>query len=49
MSYNKEKILLVDDESSVLDFLSYNLKKEGYEVRVASNVVKALEKTKISR
>ena len=47
MSYNKEKILLVDDESSVLDFLSYNLKKEGYEVRVASNGVKALEKTKI--
>lgn len=49
MSYNKEKILLVDDESSVLDFLSYNLKKEGYEVRVASNGVKALEKTKIFR
>lgn len=46
MFYNKEKILLVDDESSVLDFLSYNLKKEGYEVEVASNGVKALKKTK---
>ena len=45
MSY-KEKILLVDDESSVLDFLSYNLKKEGYEVEVASNGLKALKKTK---
>jgi two-component system alkaline phosphatase synthesis response regulator PhoP len=31
------KILLVDDEPDVLDFLSYNLKKEGYEVFTASD------------
>jgi two-component system alkaline phosphatase synthesis response regulator PhoP len=31
------KILLVDDEQDILDFLSYNLSKEGYEVLTASN------------
>ena len=31
------KILLVDDEQDILDFLSYNLKKEGYQVLTALN------------
>ena len=31
------KILLVDDEQDILDFLSYNLKKEGYQVNTALN------------
>jgi two-component system alkaline phosphatase synthesis response regulator PhoP len=31
------RILLVDDEPDVLDFLSFNLQKEGYEVHTASN------------
>lgn len=31
------KILIVDDEPDILDFLSYNLVKEGYEVFTASN------------
>jgi len=30
-------ILLVDDEQDILDFLSYNLKKEGYRVFTAIN------------
>lgn len=30
-------ILLVDDESDILEFLSYNLSKEGYKVYTASN------------
>jgi two-component system alkaline phosphatase synthesis response regulator PhoP len=30
-------ILLIDDEPDILDFLSYNLKKEGYKVYTASN------------
>lgn len=30
-------ILLVDDEPDILDFLSYNLKKEGYTVYTANN------------
>ena len=37
MSLSKKKILLVDDEIDILDFLSYNLKNEGYEVRVAKD------------
>lgn len=31
------KILLVDDEQDILEFLSYNLKKEGYDVYTALN------------
>jgi len=31
------KILLVDDEQDILDFLSYNLEKEGFEVHTATN------------
>ena len=31
------KILLVDDEPDVIEFMSYNLKKEGYMVYSASN------------
>jgi two-component system, OmpR family, alkaline phosphatase synthesis response regulator PhoP len=31
------KILLVDDEPDILEFLSYNLKKEGYTVFTAEN------------
>ncbi len=32
-----QKILLVDDEQDILEFLSYNLKKESYEVFTANN------------
>ena len=34
---SKNKILLVDDEADILEFLSYNLKKEGYRVFTANN------------
>jgi len=34
---NSRKILLVDDEPDILEFLSYNLKKEGYTVFTALN------------
>ncbi|HOW32809.1 MAG TPA: response regulator transcription factor, partial [Bacteroidales bacterium] len=30
-------ILLVDDEDDILDFVSYNLRKEGYKVYTATN------------
>ncbi len=33
----QHKILLVDDEADILEFLSYNLKKEGYTVFTANN------------
>ncbi|MGC6470598.1 MAG: response regulator transcription factor [Flavobacteriales bacterium] len=40
---NASKILIVDDEKDILEFLSYNLKAEGYEVIVADNGVQAIE------
>lgn len=40
------KILIVDDDEDILDLLSYNLTKEGYEVLKASDGVEALEVAK---
>ncbi len=40
---NKQRILLVDDESDILEMISYNLNREGYEVQTAENGRKALE------
>lgn len=37
-----EQILIVDDEPDILEFLSYNLAKEGYDVRTANNAREAL-------
>ena len=37
------KILLADDEKDILEFLTYNLEKEGYNVVTADNGKKALE------
>lgn len=37
------KILLVDDEEDILEFLSYNLRKEGYQVFTATNGMEALK------
>lgn len=36
------KILIADDEEDILQFLSYNLKKEGYEVITATNGAEAI-------
>jgi two-component system alkaline phosphatase synthesis response regulator PhoP len=40
------KILLVDDDPDIVEFMSYNLKKESYNVYVAENGVEALKKAK---
>ena len=40
------KILIVDDEPDILEFLSYNLENEGYDVSVAANGVQGLEKAR---
>lgn len=40
------EILLVDDEPDILEILSYNLSKEGYQIRKAKNGKKALKKVK---
>ena len=37
MSQNAYKILLVDDEPDILEFLAYNLNKEGFRVLQAEN------------
>jgi two-component system, OmpR family, alkaline phosphatase synthesis response regulator PhoP len=39
---NNGKILVVDDEADILEFITYNLKKEGYEVWTAQNGKEAL-------
>jgi len=44
MEHTNYRILLVDDEPDVLEFLSYNLKKEGFTVFSASNGSDALKK-----
>jgi two-component system alkaline phosphatase synthesis response regulator PhoP len=40
------KILLVDDEPDILEFLGYNLRREGYEVHTSSNGKDGLAKAK---
>ena len=37
------RILIVDDEADILEFIRYNLKKEGYEVYTASDGLEALK------
>ena len=37
------KILLVDDEPDIVEFLGYNLKKEGYTVFAANNGKDAID------
>ncbi len=43
MSETPSRILLVDDESSITEFVSYALKREGYLVDVVGNGEEALE------
>ncbi|MCL2631772.1 MAG: response regulator transcription factor [Coriobacteriia bacterium] len=42
MSETNINVLVVDDESSITEFVRYNLKKEGYEVDVAADGATAL-------
>ena len=41
------KILIVDDEKDILEFLSYNLKKEGFDVFTANNGEEGLKIAKL--
>ena len=45
----KSKILLVDDEEDILEFLSYNLKKEGFRIDTVNNGISALKKLEKSK
>lgn len=40
---SKKKILLIDDEQDILEIISYNLEKEGYEIFTADNGNKGIE------
>jgi two-component system alkaline phosphatase synthesis response regulator PhoP len=40
-----QTILLVDDEKDILEFLQYNLEKEGYKVFTASDGIEGVEMT----
>tara|TARA_Y100001968_G_C19402294_1_gene741669 strand:+ start:431 stop:1108 length:678 start_codon:yes stop_codon:yes gene_type:complete len=46
MNLHDSKILLVDDEQDILEFLSYNLRKEGCDVITANNGKEGLELAK---
>ena len=46
MEKNNIKILVVDDEPDILEFIEYNLKREGYQVFLGSNGQEAIEKAK---
>ena len=46
MEKKEYRILLVDDEADVLEFVGYNLKREGYEVYTAQNGEDAIKKAK---
>lgn len=43
MAEEKYRVLLVDDEVDILEFISYNLEKEGLAVYTASNGVEAIQ------
>ncbi|MFV0375821.1 MAG: response regulator transcription factor [Mangrovibacterium sp.] len=43
MSEENYKILLVDDEVDILEFISYNLEKEGFRVYTATNGLEAIK------
>ena len=46
MKWSDYKILLVDDEKDILEFLSYNLRNEGFHIFTASNGKEAVHISK---
>jgi len=46
MENSEIKILLVDDDADILEFIRYNLLKEGYQVSIASNGKEAVKKSR---
>ncbi len=46
MSKKAHRVLVVDDEADIQELLKYNLTKEGFEVKTASDGIKAMEVAK---
>jgi len=44
-----EKILIVEDETALLETLEYNITRQGYEVRTATDGLAALEVARLER
>ncbi|MBX3254783.1 MAG: response regulator transcription factor [Chitinophagaceae bacterium] len=47
MDFKGKKVLIADDEPDILEIISYNLKKEGYETITAKDGDEALQKSKL--
>src|SRR4051812_32325909 len=43
MESNSKRVMIVDDEPDILEIISYNLIKEGYEIQTAKNGIEALD------
>jgi len=46
MEVTPRRILVADDEPDILEIISYNLAKEGYEIYTAKNGLEAIDKAK---
>ena len=46
MDKSKFHLLLVDDEPDIIEFVSYNLSREGYKISTAQNGLEAIEQVK---
>jgi len=44
-----KKVFIIDDEEDILEFLRFNLKKEGYSVQTFNNPVKAIDQLDINQ
>ncbi|HEX8515424.1 MAG TPA: response regulator [Bacteroidia bacterium] len=46
---DERKILIIDDEPDILEFLSYNFRKHNFKVTIASNGLEGIDKIKSER
>ena len=46
MEVRPKRILIADDEPDILEIISYNLSKEGYEIYTAKDGNEAIERAK---
>lgn len=44
-----KKILIIDDEPDILEFLSYNFRKKDFEVCIANNGLEGIEKAETEK